>query len=124
MIIAVDFDGTLIPNGFWPGVSDDINETLFAFLIVARRQGDEVILWTNRTGEPLNAAIELCKKNGLEFDAVNDNVQKVKNDFDTYSRKITADVYIDDKVLKIEYKGGWATKWKTKMKKLSKKLKS
>lgn len=63
-----------------------------------------MILWTNRTGEPLNAAIELCKKNGLEFDAVNDNVQKVKNDFNTYSRKITADIYIDDKALRIEYK--------------------
>lgn len=105
MIIAVDFDGVLIPNGHWPGVGEP-NDALIEWLKFSRAIGIKVILWTNRTGKALQAAVEFCKKYGLEFDAVNDNIPEVMAQFGENSRKITADLYLDDKAKNITFRKG------------------
>ena len=63
----------------------------------ARRQGKKVILWTCRCGDLLEEAVAWCRMFGLEFDAVNENVAQTLEQYGTESRKISADVYIDDK---------------------------
>ena len=95
MIIAVDFDGCLASAGTWPEVGEP-NEAL-------RKRGDKVILWTCRADEALQKAVEFCKVHGLEFDAVNDNLEELKQLYGNNSRKISADLYIDDKALKVEF---------------------
>ena len=62
-----------------------------------REQGKQVILWTCRCGELLEEAVEWCRMFGLEFDAVNENVADTLEKYGTESRKISADVYVDDK---------------------------
>ena len=93
MIIAVDFDGTLADTDATEIYSP--NTKLINYLIERRRQGDKVILWTCREGSRLDQAVEWCKKQGLEFDAFNDNLPGLKL-FGMNPRKIVADVYIDD----------------------------
>ena len=95
MVFAVDFDGT-ISLGDWPSVGP-ANIGLIDFLIKKQKQGDKVILWTCRAGEPLEKAIEFCRDNGLYFDAVNDNLPETIEKNGSNSRKITCDVYIDDR---------------------------
>ena len=51
MIIAVDFDGVLTPNGHWPNTGEP-NTKLIEWLIMFREMGGKVILWTNRNGNP------------------------------------------------------------------------
>lgn len=102
MIIAVDFDGCLSSSGSWPEVGEP-NESLINWLIVARQQGHKVILWTCRVGEALQKAVDMCKNNGLEFDAVNDNLPEIIDIYGENSRKITADLYIDDKSVVVKY---------------------
>lgn len=102
MIIAVDFDGCLSSSGSWPEVGEP-NESLINWLIVARRQGHKVILWTCCVGEALQKAVDMCKNNGLEFDAVNDNLPEIIDLYGENSRKITADLYIDDKSVVVKY---------------------
>ena len=97
MIIAVDFDGTL-SLGEWPEVGP-ANEDLFRFLFRRQDEGDKVILWTCRAGEPLDRAVEWCRSKGLEFDAVNDNVPEIVELYGVNSRKITCDYYIDDRAV-------------------------
>ena len=58
--------------------------------------GANLILWTFRTGKELDEAVEYCRKNGVEFYAVNKNYPEEVFD-DTISRKINADIFIDDK---------------------------
>lgn len=41
-------------------------------------------------------AVDACKKYGLEFDAVNDNVQDTIDKYKVNGRKVYADIYIDD----------------------------
>ena len=92
---AVDFDGTL-HKGFYPYIAEP-NVDLIKFLIKARQNGDKVILWTCREGEILEPAIAWCREQGLEFDAVNDNLPEFKLFYQNNVRKIFADVYIDDR---------------------------
>ncbi len=75
-IIAVDFDGTLCSECY-PAIG--------------------IILWTCRCGDLLEEAVAWCRMFGLEFDAVNENVAQTLEQYGTESRKISADVYIDDK---------------------------
>lgn len=95
MIIAVDFDGTLCADKY-PDIGHP-NSLMIAVLIDARKEGSKVILWTCRSGEKLKAAVDWCKRRGLEFDAVNENVPEAIEKYGGDSRKIFADVYIDDK---------------------------
>jgi hypothetical protein len=95
MIIAVDFDGTLCIENY-PNIGE-ANTDLINALIARRRAGDKLILWTCREEMLLENAVAWCKQQGLEFDAVNDNLEEVKIKYQHNSRKITADIYIDDK---------------------------
>lgn len=97
-IIAVDFDGTLFDTE-WPSVIKEPNTELIAFLKDRKDKGDRIILWTCRHGEALVAAVDACSAQGLIFDAVNENLPDMIEKFGGDSRKIFADIYIDDKVV-------------------------
>jgi hypothetical protein len=93
--IAVDFDGTIVEHKY-PEIGKEI---MFAFdtLKALQKQKHQLILWTYRTGKELDEAVEYCRQNGLEFYAVNKSYPE--EDFDEYysSRKIEADLFIDDR---------------------------
>ncbi len=104
--IAVDFDGTIVDHEY-PDIG---KEKLFAFQTLKEldKLGVRLILWTFRAGKELDEAVNYCRENGIEFYAVNKNYpEEIFNE--TMSRKINADVYIDDKNL-----GGfpgWSEVW-------------
>ena len=96
MIIAVDFDGTLVSFDY-PSIGVP-NDALFRYLKVLKEEvGHKLILWTCRVGEQLDEAVEFCKEKGLEFDEVNKNLPESIAAFGTDAGKILADIYIDDK---------------------------
>ena len=98
-IIAVDFDGTLFDTE-WPSIIKEPNCKLIDWLISRRVYcGDRIILWTCRCGKDLEVAVEACAKQGLIFDAINENLPDMIEKFGGDSRKIFADIYIDDKVI-------------------------
>jgi hydroxymethylpyrimidine pyrophosphatase-like HAD family hydrolase len=96
MIIAVDFDGTIVEHRY-PKIGRPF-PFVFETLIALQKNGHQIILWTYRTGTQLEEAIEFCRSNGIEFYAVNKNYPEEEYDFDI-SRKIHADIYIDDRNL-------------------------
>lgn len=93
-VYAVDFDGTL-SLGKYPKTGEP-NKRLIEMLKEKRENGDKLILWTCRDGEDLEEAVEYCKKEGLEFDAVNDNLEESKEFLGGNPRKVFAHEYIDD----------------------------
>ena len=93
MTIAVDFDGTLADTDATKIYSP--NTKLINYLIARRNNGDKVVLWTCREDSRLDQAVEWCKQQGLEFDAVNDNLPGLKL-FGLNPRKVAADLYIED----------------------------
>lgn len=95
MIIAIDFDGTLCKECY-PYIGE-ANRELIDALVVRKKRGDKLILWTCREESFLEEAINWCQQQGLVFDAVNDNLEEIKQKYQHNSRKITADLYLDDK---------------------------
>lgn len=92
--IAIDFDGTIVEHDF-PRIG---KEMLFAIstLKALQNKGHRLILWTYRYGKTLDEAVEYCRKNGLEFYAINKSYPEEVFD-GTESRKINADIFIDDR---------------------------
>ena len=64
-------------------------------LILFRKRGAQLVLWTCREGQRLKEAVEWCRAQGLEFDAVNENIASRLNNYPD-CRKVGADIYIDD----------------------------
>ena len=94
MIIAVDFDGTIVRHKY-PLIGDEIPFAVDT-LRTLQKEGHQIILWTYRTGDLLQEAVDFCKSRGLEFYAVNRNYPEEDYD-ESISRKIYADLYIDDR---------------------------
>lgn len=98
MIIAIDFDGTIVENRY-PKIG---KEMPFAIEVLKKLQNERhrLILWTVREGKLLNEAVEFCKARGLEFYAVNrDYPEEEKERNNHFSRKLKADLWIDDRNL-------------------------
>ncbi len=96
-IIAVDFDGTLCENR-WPGIGEP-NWGAIHKLREEQANGAKIILWTCREDEMLRDAVSACERWGLNFDAINENLQEQKEKYGNDSRKIGADEYWDDKAV-------------------------
>jgi hypothetical protein len=97
-IIAIDFDGTIVEDQFpeigklMPGAKEAINELYHS--------GDvTIIIWTCRNGINMLRAVEFLAREGIKYHYINqscpDNVRKYGSD----TRKVYADIYIDDKGL-------------------------
>jgi hydroxymethylpyrimidine pyrophosphatase-like HAD family hydrolase len=97
VIIAVDFDGTIVDDRY-PGIG---KEKRFAFrtLKTLQKEGHLLILWTYRSGKELDEAVAFCRKNGVEFYAVNRSYPEEEWDETRMSRKVHADIFIDDRNL-------------------------
>jgi hypothetical protein len=96
MIIAVDFDGTIVEDNY-PSIGAErpfATETLRMLI----RDRHRLILWSVREGKYLADAINWCRERGVEFYAVNkDYPEEDKEKNNHFSRKIKADYFIDDR---------------------------
>ena len=96
LIVAIDFDGTIVEDAY-----PDIGKPkLFAFETLQRLQedGHRLILWTYRCGSKLDEAVSFCEARGISFYAVNKSFPEEEFDANA-SRKIYADIFIDDRNL-------------------------
>ena len=93
--IAVDFDGTVVEHAY-PQIGE---EMLFAFATLRRLQekGHKLILWSIREGDLLQAAVDHCRRNGVEFYAVNANFPGEVLEPGFSARKVNVDIFIDDR---------------------------
>ena len=88
MIIAVDFDGTIVEHRY-PSIGKELP---FAIETLRKltEEGHRLILWT----------VEFCRSRGLEFYAVNrDYPEEEEENNKSFSRKLKADLWIDDRNL-------------------------
>jgi len=95
MVIAVDFDGTIVTHAY-PLIGQAIGRSVEILRHFREDLKCAVILHTCR--EPgvglLEEAVEWCRSKGLEFDAVNENV--CRNDV-IGKHKLLVDLFIDDR---------------------------
>lgn len=97
MIIAIDFDGTIVEHRY-PAIGPELPFAIDTLKYLCA-QRHKLILWTVREGELLDEAVAYCRRRGLEFYAVNKNYPEEKPTHEGYSRKLQADLFIDDRNL-------------------------
>lgn len=98
MTIAVDFDGTIVEHRY-PEIGEEIPFATQTLKMLAADH-HRLILWSVREGELLDDAVEWCRARGVEFWAVNkDFPEETEENNQHFSRKIKADVFIDDRNL-------------------------
>lgn len=95
MTIAVDFDGTIVEHRY-PAIG---KERPFATATLRRLadEGHRLILWSVREGQLLDEAVEWCQERGITFYAVNRDFEEEDGTGRDFSRKIKADMFIDDR---------------------------
>lgn len=96
-IIAVDFDGTIVDDAY-PTIGKP-KPFAFQTLKMLQKDGHRLILWTYRFGKKLEEAVQFCRENGIEFYAVNKSFPEEEFVERHASRKINADIFIDDRNL-------------------------
>jgi len=94
MIIAVDFDGTIVEHKY-PELGDEIPFAIETLKLL-QKEGHQLILWTYRSGKELDEAVKYCRNLGLEFYAINKSYPEEIFD-NSVSRKVNADIFIDDR---------------------------
>lgn len=97
MTIAVDFDGTIVEHRY-PKIGKEIPFAIET-LKKLQKENHKLILWSVREGELLDEAVEYCRGKGLEFYAVNKDYAEEEKTHRNYSRKLKADIFIDDRNL-------------------------
>ena len=90
MVIALDFDGTVVTHEY-PYIGEDIGAVPVLKELTAA--GHQLILFTMRSGKLLDEALAWFAKNGIELYAVNENPDQKSW---TSTVKVHANMYIDD----------------------------
>ena len=97
LIVAVDFDGTIACR--------DENHNLVlvpgadTYIRKIKELGHTVILYTCREGKNQWKAEKFMEEHNIPFDFVNANFEGHASKYGHDSRKINADVYVDDKAV-------------------------
>lgn len=97
MIFGIDFDGTIVEANYpsigalKPNAKKIINQ-LFD-------EGHDIVINTCRAGIFEGEAYKFLNENGIKYTFVNSNLPRLIEEFKQDCRKISADVYIDDKQL-------------------------
>ena len=94
MIIAVDFDGTIVTHKY-PEIGEEIPFAIDVLKLLQKEEHHRLILWTVRRGRRLEEALKFCRERGLEFYAANKNYPE--EDEQDAPRKLNADMFIDDR---------------------------
>ncbi len=96
MIIGVDFDGTIVQHEYPEigPIKPGAKEALKAF----KKAGHQIFIWTCRHGEEEREVRQFLLKNNIPFDTINTPIPGS----DLGTRKIYADIYIDDKGLRFD----------------------
>jgi hypothetical protein len=96
MTIAVDFDGTIVEHEY-PKIGKEIPFAIETLKMLIKDR-HKLILWSVREGELLEEAIEWCKNRGVVFYATNKAYpEETREGNPVYSRKLKADMFIDDR---------------------------
>jgi len=94
-VVAIDFDNTIaIDDENWQivGIQKNCKKTIDKL----KEIGCYIIIWTCREGKNLNIAEEFLKKHNIHYDKINANCPWHYDYYPHDSRKIWADVYVDD----------------------------
>ena len=96
-ILSIDFDGTICTHTYpecgtlIDGAKEVINKLY--------DEGFGIIIWTCRMDKPAESAKQFLLDNGVKYHKFNEHMDYLIEHYGNNTRKIFADIYIDDKNL-------------------------
>jgi hypothetical protein len=99
--IAIDFDDTIVYSDFPNilGLRPHAKDVMWKII----ENGGEIIVWTARSDiRPVRDYLDFCM---VPYHGINEDFESVLLEYKDSSRKIYADVYIDDRNLETKEKG-------------------
>jgi len=103
-IVSIDYDDTIVFSDY-PN-SGEIKQNAKEAINRLYDSGITILIWTCRSGEALKTAENYLRDIGVKFHHINENLPSIVNDWGGDTRKMWADIYIDDKQL-----GGLPESW-------------
>lgn len=97
IILAIDFDGTIAEHS-WPELGA-IRPGAAEYINKLYEEGYYIIIWTCREGEHLDWIADYLNNHKINYHLINEHNRDVFNFYKNDTRKIFADIYIDDKQL-------------------------
>lgn len=104
--IAIDFDGTIVKDNY--PLIGKLRKGAKKYINKLYDEGHTILIHTCRSGVHEMEAFRFLVDNGIEFDYLNENDPRIISKYNNDSRKLSADLYIDDRnLVKLP-------KWRTK----------
>lgn len=97
LVLAIDFDGTICVEDF-PDVGE-MKEGADVYINKLYDEGHHIVINTCRSGIHEGAAETFLRKNKIRFHYINSNMPYLIEQYGQDCRKISADIYVDDKCL-------------------------
>lgn len=96
-ILAIDFDGTIVEAAF-PGIGK-IRPGVKRCINMLYEEGYKILINTCRTGSYEGDVEKFLHRSGIKYHYINCNLPTCIEYFGQDCRKLSADLYIDDKCL-------------------------
>ena len=97
LILSIDFDGTIAELS-WPEVGP-LRKDADTYINLLYNEGHTIIINTCRTGKYEGLAQDFLEYHGIKYHYINSNEPELIKIYRQDCRKISADIYIDDKCL-------------------------
>lgn len=98
-ILAIDFDGTIVEQNY-PEMGA-LRENAKEVINRLYDEGHTILIWTvrSRTDQAVQKMKNFLDENQIKYHTINENADSILNDptWSDFSRKIYADLYIDDR---------------------------
>ncbi|PWR74828.1 hypothetical protein ACKUB1_13760 [Methanospirillum stamsii] len=95
-VISVDYDGIIVTDGNWPEPGQVIPEAVESINRL-HDSGFCIIINSCRIGKAEEAMVRKLNELGINYCRVNENCPERIKKYETDTRKISADLYIDDR---------------------------
>ena len=97
MNLSIDFDGTICEHSF-PEIGK-LKPDADTYIRKLYREGHNIIINTCRSGKYEGMAQDFLDENNIPYHYINSNLPELIEHYGQDCRKISADVYIDDRCL-------------------------
>lgn len=97
LVLSIDFDGTICELSF-PEVGA-LKKDADVYIRRLYSEGHKIIINTCRSGKYEGLAQDFLDENLIPYDYINSNLPSLITAYEQDCRKISADIYIDDKCL-------------------------
>lgn len=105
IVLAIDFDGT-IAEASYPELGNPKPNVSY-ILKYLKWKGYYIIIWTCREDKDLDKIKEWCLLHDVPYDKINEHHPQLLECYKNDTRKICADIYIDDRCL-FKLPNNWA----------------